>query len=387
MRYLLILPCNGTGGTEQYVCRLAAAAAGRSWQVHVAFPQDADGTYLDLARQVQQAGATCHRLQISDAAAAQRDKRHYVLHVARTAALLTRIRPDLVHVNLPWPDRGLGAIAACHFLRVPLAITLHVVPPELAPAPGTHRVHRWAARGRCLWITGSHANRALALHHLALPPDRVQCIYNGIDGPQWQSQIPADRAASGRELLKELGLPAGARLVTCVARISSEKGYRELVQAIPHLTREFPEVFFVWAGDGGGAAELRALSARYQIQDRLRLIGYRRDVPRLLAASEIALLASHFEASAYALLEAMTAGTPLVASDATSIPEIVRPEVDGLLFRAGDACSLLEALRQALRDPARMRQLAQSAQERLPDFSQANTFRQTFAALESLLAP
>jgi glycosyltransferase involved in cell wall biosynthesis len=94
-------------------------------------------------------------------------------------------------------------------------------------------------------------------------------------------------------------------------------------------------------------------------------------VPLLLKSADLFVFPTHFEGGqSFAIAEAMAYGLPIVTSNASGIPEVIRDRTDGLLFRSGDSCDLLETLRWALRHPEKMREMAESAKQRAQDFTE-----------------
>jgi glycosyltransferase involved in cell wall biosynthesis len=105
----------------------------------------------------------------------------------------------------------------------------------------------------------------------------------------------------------------------------------------------------------------------------------------LLKAADLFVFPTHYEGHPLALLEAMTQGLPIVASDASSIPEIIQHGVQGLLFRTGDRDNLLATLRWALQHPDCLQEMAGNAQRRVQDFSVQRTIEQTLALFKRMV--
>lgn len=175
-------------------------------------------------------------------------------------------------------------------------------------------------------------------------PDRVRVIPNGIllDGP-------APDAAARRALRTELGVPEGAFLVLTAGRLTAQKDQATLVRAIAALRDGEPPAHCVVAGDGELRGELEALVAGLGLGERVRLPGFRGDVPALLRAADAFALPSLDEGMPMILLEAAAAGAPLVATPVGDVPTLVRDGSTGLLVPRGDAGALAAALAR-LRD-------------------------------------
>ncbi len=181
-----------------------------------------------------------------------------------------------------------------------------------------------------LHVANSEATRATLLGARWLRPDAVKVIYNGIDPSPIDSAVPAD-----------LQLPAGAVAIGFVGRLEKRKGLFDLMRAWHRVAGEVPNAHLVVAGRGPGEDEARGILGD---APRVHWLGYRDDIPSLLRALDIAVVPSHWEGFGFVAAESMAAGLPVVAADASSLPEIVRDGLDGILVPAGDSVALAGAL-------------------------------------------
>jgi N-acetyl-alpha-D-glucosaminyl L-malate synthase BshA len=186
----------------------------------------------------------------------------------------------------------------------------------------------------------------------------IEVIENGIDVDRYG---PARDRAS---LRRSLGLDPGRRYVTCVARFHPVKDHPMLLRAFGQVAPRHPDVDLLLAGDGPLRPSLEALAADLGMAGRVRFLGVRRDVPAILAASDVFVLSSVSEAASLTLLEAMATGVPVVVTDVGGNPEIVRDGVDGLLTPRGDAGAMAGALDRLLSDAALAGRLGCQARER-----------------------
>ena len=148
---------------------------------------------------------------------------------------------------------------------------------------------------------------------------------------------------------------------------------------------EFPDVIFVWAGDGDERQALETQVQQQNLQRYVRFLGYRADISRLLRASDVFVFPSHLEGGCSASIrEAMAHRLPIVCSDAGGITEIVNNGTHALVFRVGDIDSMLLQLRTALSSPAKMLSLADQARERILEFSSDRMIDKYFAVLTEL---
>lgn len=156
--------------------------------------------------------------------------------------------------------------------------------------------------------------------------------------------------------------PVPGRIVM-VGRLAPQKRPDLLVRAFARLRHEFPDAHLQIAGDGPTAAEVRALVTELGLGDVVELLGARTDVPEILSRAACVALPSAYESAPYALLEAMAAGAPVVATAVGGMPETIDDGRTGLLVPPGDVDSLTAALRRLLADPQMAAELGAAARE------------------------
>lgn len=205
-----------------------------------------------------------------------------------------------------------------------------------------------------------------------LAPDRVRTIGVPVDGvgpaPGWQARAQARRA---------LGLPVDAVVVGAVGRLAYQKAPEDFVAAMLALSR--PEVIGVWIGDGPDADRVRALARAAAPRARVLLLGERRDVPALLPAFDVFALPSRYEGLPVAIVEAMRAGVPVVASAVNSVPDVVIAGRTGLLVAPQAPGDLARAIAHLLDHPAEARRMAAAAGRRSAEEHHSDSLRQALA--------
>ncbi|MBI3089800.1 MAG: glycosyltransferase [Candidatus Tectomicrobia bacterium] len=206
-----------------------------------------------------------------------------------------------------------------------------------------------------------------AAEHVTLgvgPPALFRAIYSGIDLEPYR-QAAAQRAA----VRAELGLTGESLAVGCAARLTSIKGHCYLIDAFAQLRRRVPTATLLLMGDGELQAPLAAQSARLGLGESVRFLGWRADVPRLLGALDLFVLASLNEGMGRALLEAQAARVPVVATRVGGIPDIVVEGGTGLLVPPADAAALARACEALLTNAPRRQRFAAAAQRHAEHFS------------------
>ncbi|MGB3294491.1 MAG: glycosyltransferase family 4 protein [Phormidesmis sp.] len=384
MRLLIITPSTLRGGVEEYILKIASAALEKGWDVYAAFPKT-EGT-VSLIRDFMAQGVVYHPLAITETNRRRRSRLQKDLpNLIRTAILLLRVRPDVAQIVLPYTNYCYGSVLACGMLQMPTLVRFGLVPSIFTFTPTQLKLYAWARARNQQWMTVSDNNRKLVCESFRIPENQVLRIYNGTQlAAQETIGSQAESILLRHQIRQELGLHADSRLVLTVGRLDPQKGYSDLISVIPHLIEEFPDLRFVWAGEGTQRDRLLDQLRKYGIEKKVLLLGYRSDVPRLLAAADLFVFPTLYEGHSSALIEAMAYGLPVVASDASGIPEVIEDKVHGLLFYTGDSCDLLETLRWGLRHPEEMRAIAKNARRRAQDFPKQKMIEETLQALEKL---
>lgn len=185
-------------------------------------------------------------------------------------------------------------------------------------------------------VSADVAEQLQSIFHLA--PAKIRVIINGIDVEAIAGTRP------NRELLSNINALPGQRLVTSVGRLMPPKGHCHLVAAMPYLTSRFVNVKLLLAGDGDLRESLVQQSLHLGVCDAISFLGSRNDVPEILALTEIFVLPSTSEGTSLALLEAMAAGKPIVATDIPGNRAILKHGYNCLLVPPGNAEKLACAI-------------------------------------------
>ena len=195
-----------------------------------------------------------------------------------------------------------------------------------------------------------------------------------------------DSYRSERDVVRaELGLGVGAIAVCTVANLRWQKAYPDLLEAAEKVIAEGFDVVFLAAGQGPLEDEIRRLRDDLGITDRFRLLGYRSDVHRLLAGMDVFAMASLYEGYPIAVMEAMVAGLPVVATDAGSMAEAVENGVDGYVVPTGSPEQLAAALRELVSDPEQRRRMSAAARAKGTQFGIQPAVDQTEAIYEAVV--
>jgi glycosyltransferase involved in cell wall biosynthesis len=203
---------------------------------------------------------------------------------------------------------------------------------------------------------GEVVRQALIVNE-GIPAGRVGVIYNGVDLSPYR-QAPPDRAT----ICRELNVEDDAFIIMQVARLVPIKDHQTALKALHAL--HHPRARLVIVGEGPEESAIRETVARLGLQDRVRMLGLRSDVSRLLQAADVFLLSSINEGIPLTVLEAMAAGLPVVSTSAGGVGEVVLDGQTGLLAPVGDAEELARHLLRLASDEAERKRMGEAGRQR-----------------------
>ena len=342
MRVEVVIDSLTWGGAEMLLGDLAAGvrAAGIDLGVTHLFSHDENPAAARLrARGVEPVHVPASRF--ADPAA-----------VGRLRAHLAARRPDVVHTHLQYSDL-LGSLAARR-AGIPAVSTIHVMEWSDSRDRLRQRVVS-AVRRRCAAkvICVSDAARAAFLDAGWDRAERVVTVRNG---------VVDERSGGGPALRAELGIGSGDVVVSMLAVLREGKGHEAAIEAVARLRERIPRLCLLIAGEGPERPVIEGLAAE---RGCAVLAGHRDDVGAVLDASDVLLHPSRVDALPTALIEAMRAGVPVVATAVGGIPEIVEDGVQGALMRGAPTSERVEAaLEQVLGDDDAREQMGRAGRTR-----------------------
>jgi glycosyltransferase involved in cell wall biosynthesis len=356
------------GGVESHILALMARTEPAHWRWRVLAP-----TSPSFSAKATEAGAA-----VEDWA-----PRHALDATAlRSLVRSARARPlDILHVHDP---RALAvAQVAGAYLRIPLVYTVHLpVGAGDGAGPGTRR--RLYGTAERLLLRSAPPARVVHVSARTLAQagpgsnGRLVLVPNGV--PLGRTPVAGTR----ERVRAALGVRADACVVTSVARLVPQKGLDLLLEAWAQgMAGDGASLWL--AGDGPARAGLEAQAARLGLGERVRLLGRRDDVPDVLAATDVFVLASRQETTPIALLEAMAAGRACIATDVGDCRAMLAVDA-GRIVAPGDVPALASALREVTADGVLRDRLGRAARERARLFSDVSMAERTAAVYETVLA-
>jgi glycosyltransferase involved in cell wall biosynthesis len=350
------------GGAETLLADFAAGAPAAGIDLTVGYLQERGGD--PAAARLRAQGIEPELVGI-ESMLHPRDHRRVREHIARAD-------PDVVHTHLGYAD-FLGGFAARRLGRASVS-TVHVTSwnPGLRENVKERLMAR--ARRRCAArvIAVSDSARALLVDGGWDSAERVTTIHNGIAAP------PPRRTRE--DVRAELGLAPGDIVVATLGVLRAGKGHAEAIAAVDALLSRVPRLRLLVVGDGPERHVVETLAR--PLGDAVVLAGWREDVPDLLAGVDVVLHPSFADAFPTALLEAMAASVPVVASSVGGIPEIVDDGVTGTLIPAPPRADALAAALEPLATDAELRaRVGSAARERFERHFTAESWAQRLRAL------
>jgi glycosyltransferase involved in cell wall biosynthesis len=303
-------------------------------------------------------------------------------------ALFRRLRPHLVHARSA-KARFLAPLAA-RLARVPVTVqTVHGWSFNNAVdrrRPLFVALERLARRLCDATVLVSQTDLAEGVALRVLPPTAAArgdavLIRSGID---FAAVGPRD-GATRRTLRAALGVTDARPVISLVQRLSPPKTPLVFVRALPRILAERPDAVAWVVGDG----PLRAAAEQAAVEGggaaRVTFLGLRKDVPDLLAASDVAVHSSLREGLPRVVLEALAIGTPVVATGVGGVPDVVTDGVTGLLVPPDDPAALAGAVLATLADPAAAADRARAGQAAVHPFAAQRMLDEQHALYRRLL--
>jgi glycosyltransferase involved in cell wall biosynthesis len=241
---------------------------------------------------------------------------------------------------------------------------------------------RLATRHVARFFSVSENIASTVLASRLLPPSKVFVVPNAVDMERFSNRT--DISAVRRSL----GIPAEARVIGTVGRLTEIKRQDLLIRAFAEIRKQLPSVHLILVGDGPWHAELRALATALGLGESVHFAGYQADPVPYLQTMEVFALTSRMEGTPLAVLEAWAAGLPVVASRVGGLIRLLEEGKSGMLFDSGDQRGLARALMSLLLEPNRAREMGEAGRSRACSmFSLAAMAREYQRHYLELLAP
>ncbi|HYV18047.1 MAG TPA: glycosyltransferase family 4 protein [Verrucomicrobiae bacterium] len=311
-----------------------------------------------------------------------------LLAVRDLARAFRELRPAIVHTHSS--KAGIVGRAAARLAGVPVVVhSIHGFgfhdhqPAWLRQTLVTaERVARpWTTH--FVSVAGVHLARGAALG--IVDPERASVVRSGVHLAALQAAADRAAAAGAAALRAGLGLPVEGPIIGMVACLKPQKAPLDFIEASARVASRRPDATFVMVGDGPLRPAAEARARALGLEGRLQLLGWRRDVPDLLAAFDVVALTSLWEGLPRVVPEAIAAGRPLVVTSIDGAAELLRHEEHALLVPPSDPAAAAGQILRLLEDPSLARRLVAAARPLLGEFDIDRMVREQEALYERLL--
>jgi glycosyltransferase involved in cell wall biosynthesis len=271
-------------------------------------------------------------------------------------------------------DSNMLALPFAWMARVPVRIATHH--GIVAGIP------RWREKIHAWMINNNIATRIVAVSGMTrqklldegIQPGRIVVIQNGITPMVLEG-------VNRSEVRKKAGMGADDPFLLAVGRLVYSKAHRVLIAAMPAVLKKFPNAKVGICGDGVLRAELEAQIQALGLSDSVKLLGQSDNVTEYLASADVFVMPSLWEGLPIALLEAMSAGLPVIATKVEGVEEVIVEGEHGLLVPIENTDALADAILQLLADPQLRRNMGTAAKEKVLDLYTADRMCEQYLAL------
>lgn len=294
-----------------------------------------------IGRKLEQKGIPVHYLDLQN--------RFDIRGIMRLYQLLTTVKPAIIVTYLIYADI-VGRIAA-RLARVPAVVSSQR--SSLHKRDYLRLPDRITSCCVDLYIAQTEHAKQKLIQKLKISPHKITAIPNPID----QQTVTTDRVV----MRAQVGIPPTAIVITCVSNFRPGKGHATLLEAFEHLYQRNPHLVLVLIGDGMLKNKLILQTKSYASHVAIRWLGLRDDIPEILAISDIFVLPTRAEGMSNALLEAMAAGLPCIASNIPANKAVITNEMNGLLFVTNNSANLSNKIELLLKNQSFAKQLGIAA--------------------------
>jgi glycosyltransferase involved in cell wall biosynthesis len=321
------------------------------------------------ADHLERAGIRVHRLGHGS---------YSLRNLGELSRLLRQEKAQIAHLH-GFASHDLGRIAS-RWIGIPNVVHEHAT----LRVPVHQRVaDRLLSSRTDAGIAVSASVRRFMVERRAIPARRVVVIGNSVD----LDRFPFRDRESRQRMRQSLGVGDQTRVVGTVTRLRAEKGTEHLIRAAPAMLARYRDLTLVIAGDGPLQEELKRLSRALGVDGAIRFLGFREDLPQLLAALDVLVLPSLTEGFPLSLVEALAAGVPVVATRVGGVPEVARDGEDALLVPPGDPAALAARTLEILGHPELADRLAHEGRKTAMRYGTDAATAQVLSLYRRLLEP
>lgn len=371
LRIVEIITTLGVGGAEMHLLALTRGLLARGHFPEVVYLKGEGELAFDFLR----SGVPVQKIAMESAKSAP-------LAIWKLSKFLRRAKPDLIHTHLLKAD-SVGAVAALLAGKTRRLLASKHNDERALLHPVFGRVHGLLSTlDRRVIVLSNHVGQFVA-DHGRVSPQKIRRVYYGLDPEKFENAKPDG-------IREELKINKNEFVVTCVARFAPQKAHNILLEALKKALHEVPDMRLLLVGDdpfGGHRRRAERIAEELKLGDRVRFLGIRRDVPRILAGSDCFAMSSLWEGLGLVFLEAMAARLPIVATNVSAVPEVVPQPRCGILVPPNDAPAMARAFVEIAKKAGRGKSMGEEGRKWVREkFGMDRMIDETLAILEGVAA-
>lgn len=333
----------GAGGAENGIINIVNNIDQHNFQISIA-------TFVDggaLSQRVQQ--EKCERFTLN-----KREGNDLLLPF-KLRKLFQTWQPHILHTHA-WGTLCEGVIGA-KLARIPIII--HGEHGTIQEKPINVFVQRqfWRMTNHVLSMSNEHRQRLSSI--IGFPESRIVVIPNGVASNCFSNCLDKQSAK------KKLGFPPDSFIIGTVGRLVPIKNQKMLIKAFASIAEQYPDTRLLMVGDGPLREELATLAATLNVSSRVTFAGRRNDVPKQLQAMDLFVLPSLSEGMSNTLLEAMSTGIPVIATNVGGNPEVITNRISGMLVKSDDPCQLAATISKLIDNKKLRIQMGQEGRKQI----------------------
>ncbi|MEM4312048.1 MAG: glycosyltransferase family 4 protein [Nitrososphaerales archaeon] len=294
-------------------------------------------------------------------------------------------KPNIIHAH-DWLT-AIAGINLKHLLRVPLVFTFHSTESKRAMGIKSeesrmiYSIEWWASFEATRVITVSHSMKDEIIYLYNVPPEKVKVIPNGINLSKFNFSL--DRSA----VRKYFGLSDNEIVLLAVGRLTWQKGFDNLIKAMPLILQRFYNTKLIIVGEGHLRRDLKTLAYQLGVGDKVRFYGFLNDddLLKMYKVTDILTIPSNYEPFGIVALEGMASGLPIIVSGVDGLKEIVQNDINGVVVYPNDPNNLANAIIKVISDREYYNWLVKNAHERVKKFSWESLCNELLKAYEEAI--
>jgi len=373
-KILLFTDTKQLGGAENHMLSIFKFYDRQGYELQLACPSD---PALDTwCKKIKDMTVTVHRLK-------NRHK-HHPGQYFELKKLIQKEGISLIHIHVWNPASGRYGFMAAKSAGIPYMFTEHD-PFQLSSVKDW--LKKKLIKDASQVIAISEKNKQLLSQLYPFLKSKIVMIHNGIDTTWFESQLLSFSLTDREEFRKdEFTTDGETPIATCIAELHPRKGIIYLLEAAKLFKEEGGNIKFIIVGNGDEKKHYEDFIKKHELEDYVKLLGRRHDIPQILKSSDVFVLPSLNEAFGLVLLEAMMAKLPIVATNNGGIPEIVKDRENGMLVPTKNPKAIKKAIEKILASKELRKKMSEKSYENVRELYEVKDMvKKTEAVYRNLL--